>query len=81
MALVWEHYDNEIQMTPMPQEYKDYEAEILCKDCQKYSLVPYHVIGLKCSSCGSYNTTRIKTIRPDGVQGGSNDEAVQEDDE
>ncbi|XP_054277754.1 RING finger and CHY zinc finger domain-containing protein 1 [Macrosteles quadrilineatus] len=65
MTPVWEHYDQEILLTPMPTEFKDYLAQILCKDCQKYSTVPYHVVGLKCQSCGSYNTTRTKTFRPD----------------
>jgi ferredoxin len=32
---LWKYLDNEIEMTPMPPEYRDFKAEILCKDCHE----------------------------------------------
>ncbi|KAK0095555.1 hypothetical protein PV326_008023 [Microctonus aethiopoides] len=77
MTEVWEFLDVEVSHKPMPPEYKDYKAEILCKDCHEESTVKFHVVGLKCLNCGSYNTCRIKgSSCPDrdsldGAAGGS----------
>jgi RING finger/CHY zinc finger protein 1 len=35
---LWKYLDNEIEMTPMPPEYKDFKAEILCKDCHEVGI-------------------------------------------
>ena len=58
MELVWQNLDREIAATPMPAEYRDHMVSILCRDCHKFSQVAMHVLGAKCSSCGSYNTCR-----------------------
>jgi RING finger/CHY zinc finger protein 1 len=58
MTETWQRLDHEVATTPMPSEYKDFKVQILCKDCHKESKVNFHVIGLKCQSCGSYNTCR-----------------------
>lgn len=50
--------DKEISETPMPEEYRDKQVKIHCNDCRKQSDVLFHVIGLKCEECGSYNTRR-----------------------
>ena len=42
----------------MPEIYKIGLLKILCSDCHNESNVP-HIIGLKCQSCGGYNTRRI----------------------
>ncbi|KAK5647491.1 hypothetical protein RI129_002383 [Pyrocoelia pectoralis] len=60
MTQLWKYLDNEVAHTPMPPEYSNYMADILCKDCHKESTVKFHVVGLKCTQCGSYNTCRIK---------------------
>lgn len=60
MTQLWKYLDNEVARTPMPPEYQNYLASILCKDCHQESTVKFHVVGLKCSHCGSYNTCRIK---------------------
>lgn len=52
----WKHLDNEIANTPMPAEYENVLKWILCKDCQAASSVKFHVLGMKCAECGSYNT-------------------------
>jgi len=59
MKSVWQNFDEVVASTPMPEIYRNYHVSILCRDCHEVSKVPFHVIGLKCASCGGYNTTRI----------------------
>uniref|UniRef100_A0A182KE56 Vitellogenin n=1 Tax=Anopheles christyi TaxID=43041 RepID=A0A182KE56_9DIPT len=61
MNQLWEYLDAEVAATPMPKEYANYFVDILCKDCHKESTVKFHVVGLKCTHCGAYNTCRTKT--------------------
>lgn len=35
------------------------QVSILCNDCNTTSNAPFHIFGLKCSNCDSYNTRRI----------------------
>jgi len=51
--------ENEVVNTPMPEEMKDMKAKILCNECHETDEVKFHVIGMKCPSCGSYNTRQI----------------------
>jgi len=60
MTDIWKIYDKEISETPMPEEYHDLYANIQCRDCNKPSLTSFHILGLKCVDCGSYNTVRDK---------------------
>jgi len=60
MTDVWKIYDKEIEETPMPADYVDLCAAIQCRDCSKPSLSKFHVLGMKCVHCGSYNTVRDK---------------------
>ncbi|XP_068968981.1 RING finger and CHY zinc finger domain-containing protein 1 isoform X1 [Bombus flavifrons] len=60
MTDLWKFLDMEVSSTPMPEEYKDYKVDILCKDCHEESTVKFHIVGLKCLNCGSYNTCRVK---------------------
>ena len=59
MSNRWRQIDEYMVTNPMPEEYKDKEARILCYDCGDYSTVPYHFVYHKCGheACGSYNTT------------------------
>jgi len=59
MSNRWRQIDDYMVSNPMPEEYKDKEAKILCYDCGDYSTVPYHFVYHKCGAgtCGSYNTT------------------------
>ncbi|XP_058818821.1 RING finger and CHY zinc finger domain-containing protein 1-like [Topomyia yanbarensis] len=61
MNQLWEYLDSEVAATPMPKEYENYCVDILCKDCHQESTVKFHVVGLKCTKCGAYNTCRTKT--------------------
>lgn len=60
MTDVWKIYDKEITETPMPDEYQELYAAIQCRDCFKPSLSRFHILGMKCIECGSYNTVRDK---------------------
>jgi RING finger and CHY zinc finger domain-containing protein 1 len=51
--------DELIASTPMPHVYKDQISNILCNQCQTKSQCKFHIIGHKCSACGSYNTSKI----------------------
>lgn len=46
--------DNEVEMTPMPPEYRDFKADILCKDCHEVGIahpVRYHYFLCKSVGC------------------------------
>ncbi|KAL9658495.1 hypothetical protein ABK040_006035 [Willaertia magna] len=51
-----EALDREIALTPLPDELKDKKVMILCNQCLKKSETNFHIFGLKCLNCGSYNT-------------------------
>ncbi|XP_026664536.1 E3 ubiquitin-protein ligase MIEL1 isoform X1 [Phoenix dactylifera] len=55
MSKYWKKLDEEIAATIMPEDYR-YKVWILCNDCNEASEVFFHIIGRKCSHCGSYNT-------------------------
>ena len=46
---VWKHLDQEVENTPMPDEYSNVQLQILCRDCHKVSVeVPQlHYLPLK----------------------------------
>ncbi|KAF7687748.1 RING finger and CHY zinc finger domain-containing protein 1 [Silurus meridionalis] len=54
----WEQRDVEIAQCPMPPELKNRKMKILCNDCQSRCTADFHVLGMKCSTCGSYNTSQ-----------------------
>lgn len=56
MTNQWQYLDEEVAATQMPDEYRDMTVWVLCRDCHKKCSVPFHVVGLKCVHCGSYNT-------------------------
>jgi RING finger/CHY zinc finger protein 1 len=55
---MWDEVDRQVSSTPMPDEYR-VPVEVLCNDCQEVSICEFHVLGLKCAECSSYNTRRI----------------------
>uniref|UniRef100_A0A8C6UAC6 Ring finger and CHY zinc finger domain containing 1 n=1 Tax=Neogobius melanostomus TaxID=47308 RepID=A0A8C6UAC6_9GOBI len=54
----WEEIDQEIAQSPMPTEYRNATVRIMCNDCQAHSTASFHVLGMKCGNCGSYNTAQ-----------------------
>ncbi|KAI0101876.1 hypothetical protein GGR51DRAFT_528817 [Nemania sp. FL0031] len=51
-----------IQAQPMPPEFRDTRAIVLCHDCSAKSSTMYHWLGLKCGVCQSYNTAQLQII-------------------
>ncbi|CAN6469372.1 unnamed protein product [Victoria cruziana] len=66
MSKVWKKMDDEVAATIMPEDYRYKKVWILCNDCSATSEVLFHVIGLKCETCGSYNTRKIATPTVNG---------------
>ncbi|KAJ6660497.1 hypothetical protein lerEdw1_017494 [Lerista edwardsae] len=58
MTPYWRQLDDEVAQTPMPAEYQNMTVEILCSDCTSRSRVQFHILGMKCRNCDSYNTTQ-----------------------
>jgi RING finger and CHY zinc finger domain-containing protein 1 len=53
------YIDQQIESTPMPDEYKNSMVDIMCNDCGAKNNVNLHFYGLKCTDCGNYNTRRL----------------------
>lgn len=62
METQFRNLDLAIQSQPMPPEFRDTKAAILCNDCSGKSTVPYHWLGLKCGVCASYNTVELQIL-------------------
>ncbi|KAI5862386.1 zf-CHY-domain-containing protein [Durotheca rogersii] len=60
MELQFRNLDIAIETQPMPAEFQDTRALILCNDCSAKSSVRYHWLGLKCGICSSYNTAQLQ---------------------
>ena len=56
MRAAWLYLDEEIANTPMPTEYANSRVSMLCNDRHEQGETDFHALGLKCASCGSYNT-------------------------
>ena len=65
MESQFRNLDVAIQTQPMPAEFQDTTAVVLCNDCSGKSTVKYHWLGLKCSICRSYNTVELQILGPD----------------
>lgn len=65
METQFRNLDVAIQSQPMPPEFRDTKAVVLCNDCSAKSIVPYHWLGLKCSICRSYNTVEMHILGGD----------------
>ncbi|CAL8249363.1 unnamed protein product [Merluccius merluccius] len=77
----WDRIDKEIALSPMPAEYQDATVKILCNDCQAHCTVSFHVLGMKCTWCGSYNTAQDGGLiqpPPQQQEGGGQQQEQQE---
>ncbi|WPK24664.1 hypothetical protein PUMCH_001944 [Australozyma saopauloensis] len=57
--------DQEIRQLPLPPPYNMWRCIVNCNDCKGKSNCAYHVLGLKCKYCQSYNTHQVKLIKPE----------------
>lgn len=69
METQFRNLDLLIHTQPMPAEFRDTKAVVLCNDCSGRCTVPYHWLGLKCIICLSYNTVELQIL-------GRNSEAI-----
>ncbi|XP_030545801.1 zinc finger protein BRUTUS-like isoform X1 [Rhodamnia argentea] len=60
MAVYFGMLDALLASEVLPVEYRDRCQDILCNDCGKKGMSPFHWLYHKCSFCGSYNTRVIK---------------------
>ncbi|KAI9495454.1 zinc-ribbon-domain-containing protein [Zychaea mexicana] len=74
MSEYFARLDRELVRQPMPPEYEKYVSHIFCNDCEKKSTSKYHFFYHKCTHCGSYNTTVLKTENTENTE-----EAAQDD--
>lgn len=51
--------DEEVRSEVLPPELEDQDVYIVCQDCRLKSRTKFHLAGLKCDTCGSYNTARL----------------------
>ncbi|KAK9827252.1 hypothetical protein WJX81_003160 [Elliptochloris bilobata] len=63
LAPVWRRMDEEVAATPMPGDFAAWTADIACNECNQAARVPFHILGLKCPGCASYNTRRLGVVR------------------
>lgn len=63
MSRSWRQRDDEVAQTPMPSEYQNMTVDILCNDCNGRSTVQFHILGMKCNICESYNTAQAGKYR------------------
>ncbi|GLJ10012.1 hypothetical protein SUGI_0120100 [Cryptomeria japonica] len=59
MAVYFGMLDALLSAEELPEEYRGRTQDILCNDCEKKGVAPFHWLYHKCSSCGSYNTRVI----------------------
>lgn len=57
--------DKEIEEQPLPEPYSNWMCIVSCNDCKGRSKCNYHILGLKCGHCLSYNTIQVKLIKPE----------------
>ena len=57
-----DNYKINIQLQPMPEEFKNVKVIICCNDCDKESETNFHFIGHECKYCNSWNTWKKSTI-------------------
>ncbi len=54
--------DRFLEEQPMPAEYQNTRAVILCNDCGAKTSTKFHWGGLKCEVCLSYNTAELQVL-------------------
>jgi len=67
MSHYFSQLDAFIAQQTIPPPYDRKKTLILCNDCEKKSIVPFHFIYHKCGhgECGSYNTRKIQVLDPE----------------
>ncbi|CAK7271724.1 hypothetical protein SEPCBS119000_004751 [Sporothrix epigloea] len=70
MESMFRRLDKHLEEQPMPEEYADTRAVILCNDCEAKTSTMYHWGGLRCEVCLSYNTVELMLHNPPATHNG-----------
>lgn len=62
MESLFRRLDKHLEEQPMPEEYTNTRAIILCNDCEAKTTTKYHWGGLRCEVCLSYNTVELHLL-------------------
>ncbi|KAH3898923.1 uncharacterized protein SCODWIG_03368 [Saccharomycodes ludwigii] len=76
MELQFKILDKEIEEQPLPKPYCYWRCVYKCNDCNARGTCNYHILGLKCGNCFSYNTVQLQLIKPNTAT--SNSAAAEE---
>lgn len=55
--------DQAVAMQPMPLNLRNTLSNIYCQDCEQTGQCRFHFVGLKCPTCGSYNTREMGRVQ------------------
>ncbi|CAK7220885.1 hypothetical protein SEUCBS140593_004386 [Sporothrix eucalyptigena] len=70
MESMFRRLDKHLEEQPMPEEYANTRAVILCNDCEAKTSTSYHWGGLRCEVCLSYNTVELLLLNPPATHNG-----------
>lgn len=73
--------DVEINQNPLPAPYNSWRCIISCNDCGGKCNTSYHILGLKCKYCNSYNTNQLKLIKPEEEEQEEEEEEEEQEQE
>ncbi|CAK7562962.1 MAG: hypothetical protein SEPTF4163_000818 [Sporothrix epigloea] len=73
MESMFRRLDKHLEEQPMPEEYADTRAVILCNDCEAKTSTSYHWGGLRCEVCLSYNTVELLLLNPPATHNGQSE--------
>ncbi|CAK7266868.1 hypothetical protein SEPCBS57363_002309 [Sporothrix epigloea] len=73
MESMFRRLDKHLEEQPMPEEYANTRAVILCNDCEAKTSTSYHWGGLRCEVCLSYNTVELLLLNPPATHNGQSD--------
>ena len=62
---IWDRLAELLVDEQLPEPYDKWESEISCLDCQHQAIVSFHYQYHRCPSCKSYNTQKLRVIRPE----------------
>ncbi|KIH91539.1 chy and ring finger domain protein [Sporothrix brasiliensis 5110] len=72
MESMFRRLDKHLEEQPMPEEYANTRAVILCNDCEAKTSTTYHWGGLRCEVCLSYNTVELLLLNLPATHNGQN---------
>ncbi|EFW98680.1 chy and ring finger domain protein [Grosmannia clavigera kw1407] len=78
MESLFRRLDKHLEEQPMPEEYTNTRAVILCNDCEAKTTTKYHWGGLRCEVCLSYNTVELHLLNSPKSHGETGNEQASD---